>query len=82
MTIYKYQVEQIDDQVEIIMPVGAKVLHVAAQSGFITLWALVNPNAGTVMRRFAIVGTGHAVPGGLAYLGTAHIQPFVWHIFG
>ena len=33
------------------------------------------------LRGFAIIGTGHDVPSGAEYVGTAHVGPFVWHVF-
>ena len=81
MTIYKYPIINVDDVVTLEMPDGAQVLHVGEQLGLICIWALVNPYAQIAPRTFAIRGTGHPVGSGLTYLGTAHINPFVWHIF-
>lgn len=55
------------------------IVHVASQNGLPTVWAVVGP--GAAMRRVAVLGTGHDVPVGYAYVGTAHCGRFVWHVF-
>ena len=62
------------------------MLHVATQNGTPTLWALVEREADTFMRRrFVAIGTGHECdsdPGD--YLGTCHNVAdlgLVFHIF-
>jgi hypothetical protein len=79
-TIYKYRLGLTDDSLQ--MPIGAEILCVQTQQGEITIWALVDTNAASETRRFAIHGTGFSVPNdGRLYLGTVQIAPFVWHIF-
>ncbi len=80
MTIWKFQLDRREFQA-IGMPVGARVLHVGIQESEITLWAAVDPKAAIVLRNFAIVGTGHAIPDGAEYRATVFDGPFVWHIF-
>lgn len=64
------------------MPDGAQTLHVAEQYGKITLWALASPDMEKRQYIFYVVGTGHAVPAEAGrYLGTAHVDGFVWHVF-
>lgn len=41
------------------MPKDARLLHVDVQRMEACLWALVDPDAGTEMRHFQLVGTGH-----------------------
>lgn len=64
------------------MPRGATVVHVDRDpaSSRIALWAVVTPSNDTTMRDFKAVGTGHAFISG-KYVGTAIIDPFVWHVF-
>lgn len=71
------------DREGITMPGGSKVLHVAFQHRVLTLWALVEESAPTVIRRFAVVGTGHTAlsPQQGSYVGTVLDDPFVWHVF-
>lgn len=82
MTIWKYTLHRVDIQ-EVAMPAFAKVLHVAMQSGEITLWAWVDSKQPRSPRVFAIVGTGNPAPdfeSGI-YHGSVFDTPFVWHIF-
>lgn len=51
-----------DPETPVRMPEGAEVLHVAEQHGQVCLWALVDPAAMPMDRRFVIVGTGHPLP--------------------
>jgi len=69
------------------MKVGARVLHVEAQNGIPTLWALVDPEADSERRSFSIIGTGHPT-NLLAEQYVASLLPlgewngnFVWHLF-
>jgi hypothetical protein len=86
--VFKYPLPQV--LTELVMPVGAELLCVDMQAGSPTLWALVEPDAKTVRRRFEIVGTGHPVADNLSYVGTAFNRGpeppyfpngFVWHVF-
>lgn len=81
--LYKFTISesQIADEVWIGMPQFAKVIHVAEQRGMICLWALVNREEPAEPRKFLIRGTGQEVEADLRYVGTAHVNPFVWHIF-
>ena len=83
-TIWKYPID-IEDSIQIRMPLGAKVLHVGVQDGVPTIWARVRPgDDDTELRHFTVVGTGHPIPideGRLVHLGTFFHGPFVWHLF-
>jgi len=81
-TIWKYSV-QLDDRFAVSMPAGAKVLAVQTQFGSPVVWALVNPGAERVERKFRLVGTGHEIElSGYLYVGTFQ-TPFglVFHLF-
>lgn len=79
--VYKYPFD-VADAFVIQMPVGAQVLKVEQQNGTPTLWALVNPRAVEVTRRFRIVGTGHPFDADrLTFIATWQQPPFVWHLF-
>lgn len=52
---------RVDDSFEVSMPAGAEVLHVEAQFETPCLWALVDPTAAKVLRRFRLAGTGHPI---------------------
>ena len=57
--VWKYEF-LIGDEVEIRMPIGAKILHVAVQGVKPCIWALVGSHELKVKRRFAVRGTGHS----------------------
>jgi hypothetical protein len=68
------------------MPAGARVLHFASQFGdsmVLQIWAQVDRSAAVERRLFVIVGTGHDVPAGAKYIGTAITLKgsLVWHLF-
>jgi len=60
MTVWKFVIA--DPETPVRMPEGSEVLHVAEQRGQVCLWALVDPGARLVDRRFVIAGTGHPLP--------------------
>ena len=85
MRVYKYHLE-IDDEVRLQMPEGAKILTVQTQNGKPCIWAAVNPLCShTEERRFRIAGTGHNVDDALAenYVGTFQMYDgrLVFHVF-
>lgn len=77
MQIFKYAATEFID-----LPEDAEILHVGVQNNQIYLWAAVDVDKPTVRRQFKVVGTGWDYnPDGMKYLGTAHVGPFVWHVF-
>lgn len=79
--IWKFPFE-ITDDVVIEMPEMPLPLSVQVQDGKPTIWAIVNPEAPKVKKRFFVYGTGHPINDeGKAYLGTIQHQGFVWHVF-
>lgn len=74
------------DEVELALPAGATVLHAEALRGVtseICLWALVDPEAPTVLRRFRLAGTGHPIEGDVRHVSTLvqHGGALVFHLF-
>jgi hypothetical protein len=66
------------------MPSQAKVLCVQTQGGIPHIWAEVETDNAPVVRKFRVVGTGHAMPAvGLQYLGTYQVLDgaLVWHVY-
>lgn len=66
------------------LPVGALVLTVATQDGQPCLWVEVDATAPAEQRTFTGYGTGHLVPPGELYLGTAHDvegMGLVFHVY-
>lgn len=83
-TVYKYTLASLDDVVSLDMPAGARVLYVAEQYGTICLWALVDTNAPTELRRFRIAGTGHPITMDAGpYIGSVMHRSgsLVFHVF-
>lgn len=64
MKVWKFVIA--DPETPVRMPQHATILHVGEQHGQVCIWALVDPTAPQVDRRFVIAGTGHDVP---AYRG-------------
>lgn len=86
MTIWKYKLEEpFDPSVE--MPSGARILHVASQTGQdVTLWVLVDTETELEVRNFVLCGTGHRIQydmDQLAYMGTANLHSvcLIVHVF-
>lgn len=81
-TIYKYAAP-VKDDLTIRMPVGAQVLCVQVQGDGPQIWALVDSDGETEMRRFRWRGTGHPAEGLGRYIGTVQLQGglLVFHLF-
>lgn len=88
-TIHKYPIKMSAD-FDVVMPEAHKVIHIGRQGSG------VDPDAGTFMWvevdnetevrpfAFAVVGTGHTIPGGMTeHVGTwiEHGGFFVWHLY-
>jgi hypothetical protein len=75
----------IKDDIEILIPESAKLLHLEKQKGMICLWALVNPKNKTELRTFKFFGTGHSIYNveKLEYVGTIMLfeGSQVYHLF-
>lgn len=88
MTVWKFPFD-IEDDIGVEMPRGARVLHVDAQFGRPCLWALVAPAAPKEVRRFRLAGTGHPLPPlDRVIFDWIHVGSFqmaggqlVWHLF-
>lgn len=80
MEIWKFELTS-SGQVE--MPEGAEALSVHAIRERPYLWALVDPEAPQVTRKFKIVGTGFPMDEAGKFLGTFFLGhlPFVFHVF-
>ena len=82
--IYKYAIP-IEDNFDLELPVGSKILHIASQRDEGFLWALVDPNVHSVKRHFRLAGTGHSINEHLYmnYIGTFQMMngDLIWHLF-
>jgi len=76
MRILKYQIESTC----VMLPVGARVLHVGLQDGVACVWALVNPLE-KHQNIHIVLGTGSEVPCDAVHEGTWLQEGFVWHLF-
>jgi hypothetical protein len=67
----------------ILVPKGAKILKLAIQDNFPTLWILVNPEENVEERIFDYYGTGFTINNidHKVYIDTWFNGPFVWHLF-
>lgn len=85
-TIYKYPV-MISDEVEVLMPRSARILHVAQQPlavGDLQVWAHIDKREPMVVRKLRIYGTGHDMPGEPGrFIGTVLFNggALVWHVY-
>jgi len=82
-TIWKFQFE-VDDNIEIEMPMGAEILTVGIQHGIPCLWALVDTEKDKIKRKFELYGTGHPVSERhKKYIGTFQTREgyLVFHLF-
>lgn len=80
-TIWKYTLQP---EIEIAIPVEAKILAVQEQHGEAQLWVLVNPQQPTQLRKFKSYGTGHKIPDEPGeYIGTFQLKNMclVFHVF-
>jgi hypothetical protein len=76
---------RIKDEVEIEMPNGAQVLYAGSQKmDHVCLWALVNPSADKVVRKFNVVGTGHPIKDErliAKYVSQNRLTMNIWPVF-
>lgn len=96
--IYKYSLDALYSESgwSRPMPKGARVLSAGVQNDEIVVWAIVDIDAGHVMRRFKVVPTGAGVnqrpeywtlvgvnhpPEYWAFIQTIFMGPLVFHIF-
>lgn len=84
-SVYRYPLQLVDEQ-EIELPDGAEILSIQRREGrvdAVDLWALVDPSAPPVKRRFHVVGTGHKVLFRGRFLATVQIHhgQLVFHVF-
>ena len=78
--VYKYPIEFLADNQDILLPLGIKILRVDEQNGNYFLWGLIDTEAVKRFRAIYIVGTGHEAPNA-EWIGTVMSGPFVWHFF-
>jgi hypothetical protein len=83
LTIWKYPLTLMENQV-VQVPRYGRPIHVHEQGGEVCAWVLVDDSNPKVDYVFSVYGTGHPIPDSPAtsvYVGSAHVGPFVWHVF-
>lgn len=80
--MYRYQVG-LDGPEEIGLTGDPVALGALGYSAGIEFWAEHDDAKPTVARTFVIIGTGHRIPDGAVYIGTAPRtrEGLVWHLF-
>lgn len=81
-SIFRYEVA-VDDQAHPIATTSPP-LHIAARrSEFVEFWAEHDTDADPVTRSYIVIGTGHPIPAGATYVGTAPTWSgfLVWHLY-
>lgn len=80
--MYRYQVG-LDGPVEIGLTGNPVAFGALGYSAGIEFWAEYDDAKPVIRRTFVIVGTGHRIPDGAAYAGTAPRTPdgLVWHLY-
>lgn len=84
--VWKYLVTISDNNQQLTIPSGAKLVYVGPQGKRIGLWFEVNTNeTRREPRIFRVFGTGHPINGGdhtvSSHIGTVIMVPFVWHVY-
>ena len=83
--IFKYEIDLDKREQDLLLPEFAEVLSAQIQRHECQIWALVNPDAMLVMRKFFVFVTGAEVKNHerLRFLGTVQVHggPIVLHIF-
>lgn len=70
--VWKFALDPYRPEVE--MPQGATMLNVHEQKGQVCVWAEVDTQAETTLRKLYAVPTGGVIPPHTTYLGTAHFE--------
>jgi hypothetical protein len=82
--VWKYTIPVTGVPHGIQVPIGARPVHVAAgnRPDEVLMWVEVDADSPDVHRVFQVFGTGHPIPEGWEYVGTAP-TPFalVWHLY-
>lgn len=79
--VFRYIV-RVDDEWH-VHTLTSEPLHVAARTpGMVEFWAESDPDDEPRDYRFIVVGTGHLIPEGAEYVGTAVAEyGLVWHLY-
>jgi hypothetical protein len=84
ITIHKYRLPlDFEENIQLRLPAGAKLLQVANQIDRLCLWAEVDPSAAQFdLRTFFLAGTGRPLPiGRRQHLGSVVLGALVCHLY-
>lgn len=79
--VYKYFLEVEDEEQVLTLQSSRPVVSVAGQDGKVCLWIEIDTELKETKHIFRVFGTGHKIPLGWDYIGTAQVFPFVWHVY-
>lgn len=81
-TVWKFPLPY-ENEIVLMLPAGAEVLHIGMQNGGVVLWALLNPERPVTTRNFRLRGTGHPIDGLVTHVGSTidEERGLVWHVF-
>lgn len=81
--VWKFPLDEPGHGQQVAMPAGATIVHVDTQHDRWCVWAEVDPDAPTVVRRFHVAGTGQPIPPSARHVGTALTSSgfLVWHVY-
>ena len=82
-TVWKYKLPFPRQKIDLVMPVGANLVHFAKQGIVLCVWARVEPGRAEGLRRLMVLGTGLPVTEEYPYshVGTCEDGEFIWHLF-
>lgn len=79
--MFRYTVP-VDDEPHAFTLTGDPVAVAAPHLDAVEFWAEHDDDAGAPSRAFQVFGTGHPLPAGARWVGTApRISGLVWHLF-
>lgn len=81
--VYKYRIE-VGIRQKIVAKPPFIPIFVHEQDGEVTLWAEVGDSLSgepEITVEVMVIGTGHLVPPGFVYVGSAMCGAFVWHVY-
>lgn len=82
-TVYRYLIPVNDEPTTVVACLKGVIVHVASRHSpdTVEFW-IDGKKTDTADRTFRVVGTGHPVPDGATYLGTAlAAMGLVWHLY-
>lgn len=80
-TIWKFTLPIQDDPLKITVPMGSSLMLIGNQESVLCAWYEIADALPLEDHWLVIVGTGHVIPKGADYKGSAIIAPFVWHVY-